>query len=200
MGYTELLKALEDEVARQARGVEEEAEREASRLIEEARRDLAAAREAATLAEGRRLDVEAARALARARLDAEREALVQKRRILDDLRREADAALERPEDPELLARLADEVIAECLECGEGAVEFRVASGDAGPLRAHLAARHPSLLARATVTGTPEVRGGVEVRVGGLVLDNTLAGRLAKAWPLLEGAVAARLFGEGRGGH
>lgn len=196
MGYQELLRALEDEVGRRIRELDEEAERESRRILEETRRQLAAERQAALAREGRRLDEEASRAVGEAGREQERALLVEKRRLLAELRREAEARLFALGDAALLARLVDELVP---DLGEGPLEFRVPAGQEEALRRDLGQRHPELLRRATITGSPGIGGGVEVSSGRQLLDSTLPSRLEKAWPLLEGGVAARLFGEGDGG-
>lgn len=197
MGYRELLQALEAEVERQIRELDEEAARESCRLLDETRRQVDAERRTALAREGRRLDEEARRAVGRARLEQAQVLLAEKRRLLAELRREAEARLPALGDDASLARLVDELV---LELDEGPLEFRVAPGQEEALARHLGRRHPELLRLATITGAPEIRGGVEVSLGGRQrLDNTLPSRLDRVWPLLEGAVAARLFGEDEGG-
>ncbi len=196
MGYRELLEALEAEVGRRIRELDEEAGRESRRLLEETRPQLAAERAAALAREGRRLDEEASRAVGRARVEEERTLLAEQWRLMAELRREAEARLSALSDAALLTRLVDELAP---ELGEGPLEFRVEEGQEEHLESHLARRHPELLRRATIAGSPDVHGGVQVSLGGRQrLDNTLPSRLEKAWPLLEGEVAARLFGEGEG--
>lgn len=197
MGYRELLQALEEEVGRQVRELQEQARREGQRLLEETRRQVAAEREEVLTRERRRFEEEAGRALSRARLEQERGLLGEKRRLLAELRREAEARLPGLGEATLLARLADELVP---ELGDGPLEFRVDKGQEEYLRQHLSQRHPGLLLRATITGAADRCGGVKVSLAGRqLLDNTLPSRLQKAWPLLEGGIATILFGEGDGG-
>jgi vacuolar-type H+-ATPase subunit E/Vma4 len=94
-------------------------------------------------------------------------------------------------DPDLLTRLVDEVVP---ELGEGALLFRVMEGYEQHLESHLRLAHPDLLARSSIQGSPDVRGGVEVSLGGRQhFDNTLRSRLANAWQQLEPEIAALLF-------
>lgn len=196
MGYQELLQALEDEVDRQIRELRAEASLERQRLLQATGLELLARREAALGQEARRLDEESARALARARLEQERAILGEMRLRMDELQREAAARLAAVSDPELLARLFEELAP---ELGEGPVELRVSEGDAERLRTHLGRHHAGLLARARVEGDGAVRGGVLASLGGRqLLDNTLPSRLRNAWQLLEAEIAAMLFGDGRG--
>jgi vacuolar-type H+-ATPase subunit E/Vma4 len=195
VGYQELLQALEEEVGRQIRELQTQASQERQRLFEAAGLELAARREAVLEQEGRRLNEESARALARARLEQERAILGEMRLRMDELRRAAEARLAAMNDPELLARLLEELVP---ELGEGPVALRVAEGHEEELRTYLARQHPGLLARATIEGSGDGRGGVEASLGGRqLLDNTLPSRLQNAWQLLEAEIAAMLFGDGR---
>ena len=197
MGYRELLQALEEEVGRQIRERLAGASQERERLLEATRQELTAMRKRVLEEERRRLEEELARALSRARLEMEHVILGETRRQMAELLREAEARLPAMNDADVLTRLVDEVVP---ELGEGPVEFRVREGHEEPLRVHLSRHHPGLLPRTTIHGSPDVRGGVEVSLGGRqILDNTLPSRLQKAWQLLEPEIAAILFGEGHGG-
>ena len=196
MGYVELLQALEEEVERQVREIQEEAERDARRILEETRHGLAAEREELLGRERRRLDGEGRGELARARLGADRELLAEMRHLLEGLRREAESRLPALEDPFVLPRLVEELVP---ELGQAPLEFRVARRHQEHLRRYLAETHPALLARATIIASDDLGGGVEVALGDRAdLDNTLASRLDRAWELLEGEIAALLFGAGDG--
>lgn len=154
-------------------------------------------RERAFAEEQRRLEEESARALSGARMERERAILVEARRQMAELLREVEARLSAINDADVLIRLVDEIVP---ELDAGPVEFRVRAGQEAHLRAHLSQHHPGLLPRATVIGSPAVRGGVEVSLGDRqILDNTLPSRLQNAWHLLEPEIFARLFGEGHGG-
>lgn len=197
MGYRELLQALEDEVGRQIRERRAEASRERERLLDTTRQELTAAREKALDAERRRLEDESARALSRARMELEHAILAEARRQMAEILRQAEVRLPAMNDAEVLARLVDEVVP---ELDVGPVEFRVGVGQEEHLRAHLSQRHPGVLSRATIIGSPTVRGGVEVSLGGRqILDNTLPSRLQNAWQLFEPEIVALLFGGGHGG-
>ena len=191
MGYRELLQALEEEVGRQIRERRAQAAQEQRRLLETTRMELAAMREKVLEEEQRRLGEESARALSRARLDQDRAILAEMRRQMAELQREAEARLPAMNDPDLLTRLVDEVVP---ELGEGSVVFRVREGYEQQLENHLSRNHPGLLPRSTIQGSPDVRGGVEVSLGGRQrLDNTLRSRLLNAWQQLEPEIAAILF-------
>ena len=197
MGYRELLQALDDEVGRQIRERRAETSRERERLLETTRQELRAMREKVLEEERRRLEEESARALSRARMELEHAILGETRRQMAELLREAEIRLPAMNDTDVLARLVDEIVP---ELDAGPVEFRVRAGQEEHLRAHLSRHHPGLLPRATVVGSPNLRGGVEVSLGGRqVLDNTLPSRLQNAWQLLEPEIVAILFGESHGG-
>ena len=195
MGYRELLQALEEEVDRQIRELRAEASQEHQRLLDTTRLEMAARREKVLEEERRRLQEDSARALSGARLEQEHAILGEMRRQMAELQREAEARLPAMNDRDLLTRLVDEVVP---ELGEGPVEFRVGNGHEEHVRGHLSRHHPGLLQRATINGSPDVRGGVEVSLGGRqILDNTLPSRLQNAWQLLQPEIAAILFA---GGH
>lgn len=194
MGYRELLQALEEEVGRQIGERRAEASQEQRRLLETTRMELAARREKVLEEERRRLAEESARAFSRARLEQDRAILGEMRRQMAELQREAEARLPTMNDPDLLTRLVDEVVP---ELGEGSVVFRVREGDEEHLKSHLRRNHAGLLPRSTIEGSPDVRGGVEVSLGGRQrLDNTLRSRLLNAWQQLEPEIAAILFRQG----
>lgn len=197
MGYRELLQALEEEVGRQIRERRAEASRECERLRDSTRQQLRAMREKVLDEERRRLGEESARALSRARMEQEHAILGETRRQMAELLREAQARLRAMNDADVLTRLVDEIMP---ELDTGPIEFRVREGQEEHLRAHLSQRHPGVLPRATITGSPTIHGGVQVSIGGRqILDNTLPSRLQNAWQSLEPEIAARLFGEGHGG-
>jgi vacuolar-type H+-ATPase subunit E/Vma4 len=191
VGYRELLQALEEEVGRQIRERRAQASRECQLLLDTARGELTAGREKVLAEERRRQAEETARALSRARLEEERAILGEMRRLMEDVRHEAERRLPSLNDPELLGRLVDEVVP---ELGEGPIQFRVREGGEEHLAAHLGRNHPGLLPRSKIVGTPDVRGGVEVSLGGRQrFDNTLRARLLVAWQRLEPEIAALLF-------
>jgi vacuolar-type H+-ATPase subunit E/Vma4 len=191
MGYRELLQALDEEVNRQINERRRDAVRQQRQLLETARAELSARREQVLAEERRRLSEESAGALSRARLEQERAVLCDMRRQMADLRSAADARLPSMNDLDLLTRLVDEVVP---ELGEGALLFRVKAGDEPLLEIHLRLRHPDLLSRSAIEGSPDICGGVEVSVAGRQrFDNTLHSRLLAAWEHLEPQIAALLF-------
>lgn len=195
MGYQELLRALEEEVLGEARQLAERARAERDRVLEEARRAAAEARQRALQRLDAELAAERARAHARAALELNRSLLVEKRQLLDSLRREILARLAGRVDPAATARLLEEALAD--DPG-GTIEIEVDPGGEEAMRALLASRHPAAAARAAVRPAARPRGGVLVRADRVTLDNSLPARLEKAWPDLESEAAALLFGGGDG--
>ena len=193
MGYGELIRVLGEEAAREARDIRRRGGEERERILAEARAAAVTARESLLARE--RIEAEARRraALARVALERERALLVERRRLVDVLRTEAAGALAAPVEDEVLARLLGEVLA---VAPPGRFTLVIDPGDGERVRAALAAAHPEALDRAELADAPARRGGVELRSGRLVLDDTLPSRLARAWPRLEPALARQLFGEG----
>jgi vacuolar-type H+-ATPase subunit E/Vma4 len=194
VGYRELLEALEDEVERQIRQIEVETDQACQRLVAETHRERAARREDALAREGQRLDEDARRAAGRARFEQARTLLGEQRGLLADLCQEAERRPPALDEAALLARLVDELVP---ELGDGPVELRVNLGQEAAFARDLARRHPELGSRATVTGADSLGGGVVAAFDGgrQILDNSLPSRLEKAWQLLEGEIAADLFGD-----
>jgi vacuolar-type H+-ATPase subunit E/Vma4 len=192
MGYPELLQALEEEVGRQIREGRREASQQQTRLLETTRIELSAKREQVLQEERRLLAEESARVLSRARLEQDRAILGEMRRQMADLLSAAEARLPAMNDADLLTRLVDEIVP---ELGEGALLFRVKEGYEPHLDRHLRLKHPGLLPRSTIEGSPDVR-GVEVSAVGQRFDNTLHSRLLAAWQQLEPEIAALLFPQG----
>jgi vacuolar-type H+-ATPase subunit E/Vma4 len=190
MGYRELLQALEDEVGRQIRERRAEASQQQRQILETTRTELSARRKTVLEEERRRLEGETARTLSRAHLEQDRAILGEMRRQMADLQSVAEMRLPAANDPDLLTRLVDEVVP---ELGEGDLLFRVKEGYESHLREHLRLKHPGLLPRSTIEGSPDVRGGVEVSAGRQRFDNTLHSRLLAAWEQLEPEIAALLF-------
>jgi vacuolar-type H+-ATPase subunit E/Vma4 len=156
----------------------------------EVRREKAAIAEEAVRERQRLLD-EARRELeaARARALAKAEA-----ELADRRRRAADAArVERRrtllvEQRRILDELAEEALRRLAAQGDPGLRERLI----GELRAELDAEAGGG-AHAEIVASPA--GGVEARVGDrLILDNTMPSRLAKLWPLVEARIAAVLFG------
>jgi vacuolar-type H+-ATPase subunit E/Vma4 len=192
VGYGELLRALADEARADAEAVRAAAGAERDRLLSAARE--AAERTRATGLDGLRAELAAAGARARARAEAEADgaALVEVRRLLDDLREDAARALLGEPRPALTLRLLDGALED--DRGEP-LEIRVDPAEVAAVRDHLAARHPGAAARARVVASDEPRGGVEVRLGdALVVDETLRSRLDRACALLEPELAGALLG------
>jgi V/A-type H+-transporting ATPase subunit E len=189
------LRALEEEVRGEARALGERARAERERILEEARGAARRGREEALARLDAELAAERARAEARAALEVERNLLVEKRRLLEALRREVLARLPARAAPEVTARLLAEALAD--DPG-GAIEVEVDPGQEEAVQALLARNHPGAAARARVRPAPAARGGVVVRGERATLDNSLPARLEKAWPDLEGEAAAILFGGGDG--
>jgi len=194
VGYRELLAALEDEIGRQIRQIEADADERCRRLDAEVHGQLAARREAALAAETRRLEEAAERAIGRARVEQVRTLLVEQRRLLAEIRQEAERRLAAPEDGGLAARLVDEMAS---ELGDGPVELRVSAGTEAAFVSALAERHPELARRATVVGVDGMGGGVVAALDGgrQLIDNALPSRLDRAWQQMEGELATALFGD-----
>jgi V/A-type H+-transporting ATPase subunit E len=192
VGYPELLRVLGEEAAREARDVRAAAEREAIAVVAEARRGAAAARDALLARE--RADAEGHR---RAALDAlglerDRALLVERRRLVEELRQEILRRLPGEGSPALDARLVAEVLP---EADHEPIELVVDPGAEAEARATLERLAPALLDRAVVRAADAARGGVELVVGRLVLDDTLPSRLERAWPAIEAELAALLLEE-----
>jgi vacuolar-type H+-ATPase subunit E/Vma4 len=194
VGYHELLKALDDEVERQVRQIEADADTTCQQLQVATRRELKARRDAALAEEERRLDEHARQMIGRARFEQARTLLVEQRRLLADVRHEAEHRLSELDDAGLAARFVDEIAA---ELGDGAVEFRISPGQEERFVAALSPRHPVLAHRAAVIGVEGLGGGVVAVLDGgrQLLDSSLPSRLEKAWQQMEGALAAQLFGD-----
>jgi V/A-type H+-transporting ATPase subunit E len=187
VGYPELLRVLEDEAAREAREVRAAGAREAVRIVEEARGAASAAREALLARERAEGEARRRAALESLALDRERALLLERRRLLDELREEVLRRLPAAGSAELDARLLAEVLP---EAGAGPLEVIVDPGREEAARAALGGR-PG----AAVRAAPAARGGVEVVAGRLVLDDTLPSRLERAWPALESELVELLLGE-----
>jgi len=188
VGYPELLRVLEEEAVREARAVREAGRREAARIVEEAGRAAGAAREAFVARERSEAEGRRRAAIESLALERERTLLFERRKLLEDLRQEIVRRLAAAGSAELDARLLAEVLP---EAGDGPLEVIVDPGAEDAARAVLRGR-----AGATVRAAPARRGGVEVVAGRRVLDDTLPARLERAWPDLEGDLAALLLEEG----
>ena len=195
MGYPELLRVLEEEAAREAREVRAAAERERERIVAEARATAESVRESVLARERAEAGARRRSALEAIAIERDRALLVERRRLLEELRDEALARLAGEGGPALDARLLAEVLP---EAGGGPIELIVDPGAEAEVRRALVALDPATAARAVVRGAPAARGGVELVVGRRVLDDTLPSRLERAWPVLEAELAALLFTEGEG--
>lgn len=190
MGYGELLRVLEEEASREAREIREAAARERDRIVAEARRAADAARNA--LLERQRAAAEARRkaTLDGVALERDRALLVERRRLLEDLRHAVAGRLPAPAGRDVLATLLAEAVP---EAWDGPVTVIVDPGEEELCRSLLANVRPELLERATIEAAPKARGGVEIVCGRRVLDDTLPSRLDRAWPALESELATILF-------
>lgn len=206
MGYDDLVRALEAEVDREIRATRAAAEAEAHEIVEAARRRLTEERGEALARAERELAERAAGTLARARLEAAQELLREMRRHLDELRAEAARRLPTlSADPavheRLLAEVIPELIAELESEGTdgGPLELRVEAAHLARLRRWLEDRHPELARRVALVAA-DLGGGVAAALGGRrFLDDTLPGRLERAWTALEPDVARALFGDADAG-
>jgi V/A-type H+-transporting ATPase subunit E len=192
VGYDDLIRVLGEEAAREAREIRRRAAEERDRILAEARSASTGAREALLARERKEAEARRRTALARVALERERTLLGERRRLLEALRAEARGALAGALDEAALARLVDEVVS---AAPPGPFTLVVDPGERGRVQAILAASHPEALERAAWAEAPARRGGVELRSGRLVLDDTLPSRLARAWPRLEPALGRLLFGE-----
>lgn len=192
MGYDELIRVLAEEAAREAREIRRRAAEERDRILAEARSASTGAREALLARERQEAEARRRTALARVALERERTLLGERRRLLEALRAEAGDALPEALDEAALARLVDEVVS---AAPPGPFTLVVDPGHRERVLALLSSSHPEALERAGWAEAPARRGGVELRTGRLVLDDTLPSRLARAWPRLEPALGRLLFGE-----
>ncbi|GEJ56299.1 hypothetical protein [Anaeromyxobacter diazotrophicus] len=195
MAYGDLLRALSEEVARDATAAREAGAREAERLVAAARAEAAAERARALTAAAAAEQAQLARARGAAAREAEALALREARRLLEALRAEALAAL-RDRGASLVPRLVDEL---CARLGEGPAVLVADPGEEALVRAHLARAHPALAGRIEVRPAAAPRGGLELAQAGLVLDDTLPARLERAWEALEPELARRYLGAAHGG-
>ena len=194
MPYAELLRALEDEVARQSREAAASAEVERRRLIEEATKAVASEREAVAREERAEADDRHRHRLARAEIEREQEIVAGKRKVMERLRSEVLGRL-IAEDDRWLPLLVAEALA---GVSTKPTAFIADPGRSEALRAYLGRAHAKALEGSSVQEASSPRGGVEIVAGRGVHDNTWVARLQKAWPEIEGAVAEVLFGGGDG--
>lgn len=190
MGLDELLRVLREEAANEERALREGAAREAARIVEEARAASARAREAALAREGHARAARLKTVGDAAALERERALLSEKRRQLELLRAEALGALPAAVEDADVERFVAELLR---EAGPVTSIVVVDPGAAAVARRAVGA----------VPGQPEPeireaaerRGGVELVTGALVLDDTVAARLERAWPRVEPEIARLLFTE-----
>jgi vacuolar-type H+-ATPase subunit E/Vma4 len=195
MGLPELLDALEQEVEHQVREIIEQAHVEGERHLARIRGELAASSRTALETERTRLAAIVAHTQARLRIEHERAILATKRELLAILRAEIEQRSNHFDPAVLLPHLVDELVPEVLD--EPMFRLRVRAPHAELVRRDLQARHPDLARRAVIEGVPEMASGVALVVDREVLDNTVPSRLRKLWPVIEGKLAAMLFGEPR---
>lgn len=189
MGFDELLRVLREEAASEERAFREEGAREAERIVEEARNAAARVRDAAI---AREEGAQAARLRAvreRAGLERERALLREGRRQLELLRSEALARLPGEVTGSDVERFVTELVR---EAGPVSAVLAVDPAASPAARKALAA----LGATVELQESPEVHGGVQLITGLLVLDDTAAARLERAWPRVEPEIARLLLSEG----
>jgi V/A-type H+-transporting ATPase subunit E len=192
VGYPELLRVLGEEAAREARELRVAAERERERFLAEARAAVADARETTLARERAEGEARRRAAVEGAALERERALLVERRRLLEELRGAALARLAGERGPALDAMTLRELLP---EAGNGRLELVVDPGAEVEARRALARLDPEAPGRVDVRAAPAARGGVELVAGRRVLDDTLPSRLERAWPALEPELAGLLFAE-----
>jgi V/A-type H+-transporting ATPase subunit E len=195
MGYGELLRVLGEEAAREARDALAASGREADRIVAAARAAADAAREAMRARELREADARRRDAGEAAALARERVLLVERRRLLAELRDELRRRLPAEAGRSVDERLLPEIVA---EVGGGSLDLEVDPGAEGAVREALLRLDPAVALRAVIRAAPAPRGGLRVRCGPggrRELDDTLPARLDRAWPALEPELARILFGE-----
>ena len=182
MSYLELVQALRDEVAAEIRRIEEQAAEGARRLLDEARQQAESERARAIAEAQQAAQVGHRRALADATAEHAQAELLDRERLVANLRGQVAARL-----PAL--RVADRMLEELRsEIPAGPIEVHVAAADAR-LAVPPAAR---------VVVDDAVVAGVIVCAGPVILDNSLPSRLERLWPHIAPQVAALLFGESHG--
>lgn len=192
MGYPELLRVLGEEAAREGRALQAAAERERDAILARAREESAAARDALVARARAEADERRRTQLEAIALERDRTLLLERRRLLAELREEILRRLAGASSPTVDARLLAELLQ---EAGDGPLEVIVDPGAEEAMRGALAVAEPSVAARCDVRSAPERRGGIYVVSGRRVLDDTLPSRLERAWPDLEAELSA-ILGEG----
>jgi len=190
VSWRDLLRALDEEAAREVEALRDSAARDAERILENARREVAAEREAALRRARADSEARRRRAVAEVQRDHARSVLAEQRRVLEEVRAEALERLRR-DDARALPGIVD---AAAREVGDAPSTWTVDAASLDVVRERLARDHPRVLARAELLAAAEPRGGIEVVAGRRVLDGTAAGRLERAWPGAEPELARILFG------
>jgi len=187
---SKLEKILQEEALREINRILSEAKEEAARIVAAAQEKAERIKEAAERRLAAEREAELARAQSAAELRVATARMAAKGEVIESVRREVARRLEdfpgRPEYPEVLVRLAEEA----LSAAPGAEELAAAPGDLAHLEAWAREKGLSLKAE------PEVRLGVRVYASGgtTYVENTLLGRLEKAWEVLAARVAEVLWG------
>lgn len=181
---------LQEEALREINAILAEAEERAKAILAEAEAKAAQIKSAAE----RKLEAEKKAALARAESAAELKVATARMKARGEMiERVKQMAAERlkglsadPRYPEILTRLAEEAIAAVAEPGK----LAVAPEDMPHLETWARERNLELVPE------PEVRLGVRVysKSGGTYVENTLPGRLERAWEELAARVAQVLWG------
>jgi vacuolar-type H+-ATPase subunit E/Vma4 len=187
----ELLNVLREEAAREARSLREGAVREAERIVVEARAEAARLREAALVREAEARSSRARATRDTSGLERERALLVEGRRQLDLLREDALVQLQKAVSPADVERFVVELLR---EAGPMRGALVVDPGDGATARRALEAAGMEPMPEIREADAP--RGGVELVTGALVLDDTVASRLERAWPRVEPEIARLLLSEG----
>lgn len=180
MSYLDLVHALEAEVTAEIRCIEESADASVRSTLDQARVQAERDREQAVAAAKVECARTHTRALAEAAAGQTRAELRERERLLESLRA---AIAKRLPEVRLAQPLLDELLPEMAEPAEVVV---------APADAKLV-----LPPGARLTLDPSVS-GVLVRMGAVVLDNTLPSRLERLWPRVAPRAARVLFGEADG--
>jgi vacuolar-type H+-ATPase subunit E/Vma4 len=190
VSWRDLLRALDEEAAREVEALRGSAARDAARILDDARREVAAERDAALGRVRAEAESRRRRAVAEVQRDHARAVLAEQRSVLEEVRAEALERLRRG-DARALPAVVD---AAAREVGDAPSTWIADPASLDVVRERLARDHPRVLARAELRAAAEPRGGIEVVAGRRVLDGTAAGRLERAWPGAEPEVARILFG------
>jgi vacuolar-type H+-ATPase subunit E/Vma4 len=190
MALAELVRTLERDAAARAKAILAKADEEVAHLVEARAAALERSRAAALGAREAELRARAARVVEAARHEAAARVLEARAAALERIRNRVEALLdERAHDPAALPTLAADLEPALEAAGPGAVVVEAHAELLGLLRERLAGR-----ASATLTRSEGRRPGLVVRAadGSMTVDATVGRRLARAWPRLAIALAARL--------